>query len=265
MNDMEKILYDRYLDFWAYIYDIEKEEIKSLIKYTKYINDTLTFPYSANGYYNEIKEILMKKHLDYLDEAISNILQGNYNSLSCTIRIIIENYITFYLINKYKKYDLWKYWYVYGAYKVFRIIDHEPGRSIAKKAYLDMCESFEINDVNIFDMQSYSWLKKVKKLKNYNFKQACNLVDSNLYKDFNYLSERIHNNNVIFKTFSVDMKVFSKYIYTLYDITDKTIRLYDHRYLRRYKYKSLCQELLESLDTCLNYNENFVEELDTKV
>lgn len=134
MNDMEKILYDRYLDFWAYIYDIEKEEIKSLIKYTKYINDTLTFPYSANGSYNEIKEILMKKHLDYLDEAISNILQGNYNSLSCTIRIIIENYITFYLINKYKKYDLWKYWYVYGAYKVFRIIDHEPGRSIAKKA-----------------------------------------------------------------------------------------------------------------------------------
>lgn len=46
MNDMEKILYDRYLDFWAYIYDIEKEEIKSLIKYTKYINNTLIFPYS---------------------------------------------------------------------------------------------------------------------------------------------------------------------------------------------------------------------------
>lgn len=155
----------------------------------------------------------MKKHLDYLDEAISNILQGNYNSLSCTIRIIIENYITFYLINKYKKYDLWKYWYVYGAYKVFRIVDHEPDRSIAKKAYLDLCESLGINDVNIFDMQSYSWLRKVKKLKNYNFKRACNLVDSNLYKDFNYLSERIHNNNVIFKTFPVDMKVFSKYIY----------------------------------------------------
>ncbi len=257
MSEQERLLHDRYMEFWTDIYNIEKDEVKNLKEYIDYVESTLR-TYNMNSLsYERVKDLLMMKHLDYASEALSCMLQGNYNSLSCMIRIIIENYITFYLIKKYKSKDLWKYWYVYGSYKVYKTMDHEPFRSMMKQKYLEMCELLGVKETDLFDMQSYSWLRKVKDLKRYNFKQVCNLVDESLYKDFNYLSERVHNNNMLFKTFSVDMKVLSKFIYTIYDLTDKTIRLYDHRYLKRHKYNNLCIKLLESLDKCINYKEEF--------
>lgn len=258
MTEVEKLLHDRYEDFWYDIYNIEKEEVKCLMEYTNYVENTLRSYKMIKISYEHIKEIFMMKHLDYVHEAISGMLQGNYNSLSCMLRIMIENYITFYLIKKYKTKDVWKYWYVYGSYKAYRTMDHEPLRSMMKQKYFEMCEILDVQDTDIFDMQSYSWLRKVIKLKRYNFKQVCDLVDENLYKDFNYLSERVHNNNMIFKTFGVDMKVLSKFIYTIYDLTDKMIRLYDYRFLRRIKYNNLCVKLLESLDVCLNFKEELL-------
>lgn len=257
MSEVKQLLHDRYIDFWTDIYNIEQDEVKCLKRYVDYVENTLRDYDMTSMSYDKMKSFFMMKQLDYVQEALSCMLQGNYNSLSCMIRIMIENYITFYLIKKYKSKDLWKYWYVYGSYKAYRTIGHEPLRSMMKQKYLEMCEIIDIQDTDIFDMQSYSWLKKVVFLKKYNFKQACNLVDENLYKDFNYLSERVHNNNMIFKTFGVDMKVLSKFIYTIYDLTDRTIRLYDHRYVRRITYNNLSVRLLESLDVCLNYKEAF--------
>lgn len=255
MNKVEKLLHERYIEFWGDIYNIEKEEIYRLKDYIDYVESTLRNYSMMDLSYERIKDLFMMKHLDYVEEALSCMLQGNYSSLSCMIRILIENYITFFLIKKYKTKELWKYWYVYGSYKATRIMGDEPFHSKAIKNYNDMCEILNIEDNNIFDNQSYSWLRKVVKLKRYNFKQVCNLVDLDLYKDFNYLSERVHSNNMLFKTFGVDMRVLSKFIFTIYDLTDKTIRLYDHRYLRRIQYNVLCTRLLESLQDCIDFKE----------
>lgn len=255
MNEVKEVLNERLEEFWYDIYNIEKDEVRKLKDYIDYVESTLRSYDIIDLGYERIRDLFMMKHLDYLHEALSCMLLGNYNSLSCMIRIIIENYISFFLVKKYKSKDLWKYWYAYGSYKATRIIGNEPLHSKTIEKHKELCDILDIKDSDIFDMQSYSWLKKVVTLKRYNFKQACNLVEPGLYKDFNYLSERVHNNNMIFKTFSVDMKILTKFIYTLYDLTEKTIRLYDHRYLRRFEYKKLSMDLLESLDTCINFKE----------
>lgn len=199
----------------------------------------------------------MNKHLDYLHEAFSSILLGNYNAYSCLMRIILENYVSFLLIKKYKKKEIWKDWYFWSYYKVFKYIDQEPYHSKIKKQYKKLGINLDF-DINIIDnAQPYGWLKRAVKLKNYSFKNACSLIDEKIYKDFSYLSRNIHNNDMISKTNWVDMKILTKFLFLMFDYTDKMINEYNYHFMRRKYYNFLSTELLESLNCCCDYTEVF--------
>lgn len=256
MNEVKKVLEDRYEDFWYDIYNIEKEEVRRLKEYIDYVESTLR-NYEPRTYdYEGVKEMFMMKHLDYLKEALACLLIGSYNGLSCAIRIMIENYISFSLIKKYKKQDLWKDWYLHGFYKVTKSVGNEPLRTKIRKNYEDLCLSFGVKVEYVNNIKPYGWLERVVKLKNYNFKDACKHIDVDAYKDFNVLSGFIHNNDVMSKTRPILMEWLTSFIYKIYFYTDKMIRQYDHRYLKIVYYRKLEMDLLEALDKCTNYKEN---------
>ena len=256
MSEIKKVLEDRYEEFWYDIYNIEKEEVRNLKKYIDYVESTLRNYTSYSTDYDGIKDMFMMKHLDYLQEALECLLIGSYNGLSCIIRIMIENYIGFSLIKKYKKQNVWKSWYLHGFYKATKVVGNEPLRSKVRKNYIDLCTIFGVDESFANNIKPYGWLEKAVKLKNYNFKDACKNVDIDAYKDFNALSEFVHNNDVITKSRPILMAWLTNFIYKIYFYTDKMIRQYDHRYLRRVYYRKLEMDLLESLEKCINYKEN---------
>lgn len=54
MNEIEKLLIDRYKEFWYDIYNIEKEEVKKLKEYVDYVEKELR-EYRAISYnYNDV-------------------------------------------------------------------------------------------------------------------------------------------------------------------------------------------------------------------
>ena len=256
MKELENLLYTEFEEFWYNIYNIEKEEIKALKKYIDYIEQTKREYCMITSDYNGIKNLFLKKHLDYLQKALSCILIEDYNGLACKLRIMIENYVCFYIIKKYKQKEIWKYWYLHGAYKAMKKIGNEPYHSRIKKGYEGLCDFLNISCDCFDDQRPYSWIKNAVKLKNYNFKDVCKLIDIKIYNDFEALSECLHDNNYLSKTRIVWMENLTYLIYILYEYTDKMLMEIDKRYVKRNKYCELKLELLNILNNCINYKED---------
>lgn len=255
MSEMKEYIISKYEDFWYDIYNIEKEEFIALKQYMNYVQKELRNYKMFSYEYDSIKNLFMNKHLDYLNEAFSCLLLGNYNAFSCLMRIIIENYTSFILIKKYKNKNIWIDWYLFGVKKTLNMVS-EPYRSKMLEKYKKLCDIFKFDD-NIFDnMQSYGWLKRCIKLKNYSFKNVCKEIDYKVYADFEYLSSYIHNNDIISKNIFVDMQILSKFLFLMYDYTNKIIKEYNYHFLQRNYYNYLCTNLLDSINTCCNYKEN---------
>ncbi|MBE6159591.1 MAG: hypothetical protein E7157_00900 [Lactobacillales bacterium] len=255
MEELKEMLLDRYTDFWYDIYNIEKEELKRLKKYIDYTEKELRHFNSLSYDYDSIASLFMNKHLDYMQEAYTSLLLKNYNAFSCVMRIIIENYVSFTLIKKYKKKEIHKDWYLWSFNKLVNIVDTEPYHTKVKKGYEKICGLLNVSSDYINNKQSYGWLNRVVKLKNYSFKNACEIVDKEIYKDFSYLSGYIHNTDFYAKTNWIDMTTLTKFIFILYSYSEKMIKTYNHYIIRRKEYNELTIFLLESLNNCCEYKE----------
>ena len=102
-----------------------------------------------------------------------------------------------------------------------------------------MCQNLNIPTDYINNSKPYGWLKRANRLENYNFRNACNLVDPNIYKDFSFLSGNIHNTDMYTKTNWVDMQMLTKFLFLLYDFTEKMIKIYNPHIIRRKQYHIL--------------------------
>lgn len=255
MNDIETYLMDRHKELWYEIYNNEKAEFRELKAYIDYVEKTLRYYTPIDYSYESIKWLFMNKHLDYLHEAFSSLLLGNYNAYSCLMRIIIENYVSFVLIKKYRKKEIWRDWYLFGYRKCIKMVDREPYHSKVKGIYEELCKELDFDDSTFDNSQPYGWLKRAVSLKNYSFKEACKLVDDNIYKEFDYLSGSIHNNDMVSKTNWVDMKKLTKYLFLMFEFTDKLIKEFDARYFRRVHYNHISCKLLEKLQECSDFKE----------
>lgn len=259
MSDIETGLKEKYKEFWYDIYNIEKKEVRNLKAYIDYVEKTLRNYMSSDIDYSGIKNLFIQKQLDYLDEAFSSMLLGNYNALSCMIRIMIENYVSLELIKKYRKEQVWKDWYLHGHYKLYKSMDREPYYTKLKDCYNSLCDILNVSHDYINDRNSYGWLRRVVKLKSYNFKNACVLVNPRIYKDYENLSSQIHNNTFPTKRSIFLMEQLAHFIHQIYFYTDKTIAAFDRRYFRRPQYNVLARQLLESIYSCLNYGKTVKE------
>lgn len=166
MKDLENVLYQEFQEFWYNIYNIEKDEIKALKKYIDYVEKTLRDYHTITFNYSGIKKLLLKKRLDYLQKSLTCILIEDYNGLACILRIMIENYVCFCIIKKYRKKEIWKYWFLHGFYKATKKIGNEPYHSKVRKNYEELCDSLNVSYDCIDDQKAYSWIKSAVKLKN---------------------------------------------------------------------------------------------------
>ena len=93
MSKQKEYIVDKFEDFWTDIYNIEKEEVKTFYDYFVYSKEKMRGFVNFNYTYENVEQLLINKHFDYLNEMYSNILIGNYNSVATMLRIIIENYV----------------------------------------------------------------------------------------------------------------------------------------------------------------------------
>lgn len=52
------------------------------------------------------------------------------------------------------------------------------------------------------------------------------------------------------------MELLANFVYQIYFYTDKMIAAYDSRYFKRVYYRQLRNDLLLSIDKCINFKEN---------
>lgn len=259
MKELEDLLLYHHRDFWYDIYNVEKKEVRALKNYIDYVEKELREYRGVDANYKSVSCLFMNKHLDYLREALLSLSLGNYNSFAVCARIMIENYVGFELLKKYRKRNVWKDWYLWSYYKAVKTLESNAKKEIVdkvKKAYVELCEVLGVDSDYITDTNSYGWLKRVEPLKKYNFNYACRLIDSNLYDDFVFYSSYVHNNDMVSKTNWVHMGLLTKFIHFIYEITDRMITSYKYHFIRRSEYHYLCIKLLETLDECNNYNED---------
>lgn len=255
MEELKNMILERYTDFWYDIYNIEKEEVKRLKKYIDYVEKELRHFKAISCNYDSIVSLFINKHLDYVQEAFTSLLLKNYNAFSCVMRIMIENYVSFIMIKKYKNKEIWKDWYLWSFYKQIDKVNLEPYHTKVKENYEKMCDNLNVPSDYIKNAQSYGWLKRVLKLKNYSFKNVCDLVDKSIYDDFSYLSGNIHNTDMYTKTNWIDMNLLTKFLFILYSYTEKMVKAYNHNIIKRKEYNDLSIYLLESLSDCSEYKE----------
>ena len=100
----------------------------------------------------------MNKHLDYLKEAFLSIIIGNYNSFAACVRTIIENYIGFMLIKKYRNKNVWKDWCLWSFFKTIKALKSVSNREAINKfknSFKELCNEMKIDKNSISNMEFY--------------------------------------------------------------------------------------------------------------
>lgn len=251
--DFNEYLNDRYFEFWGDIYNIEKDEVRALKKYIDYVEKELKIFKKTNGTKAWVLNLFERKQIDYLHEAFSNLLLGNYNSLGSMTRIIIENYVNYAIIKKNN--NIWKDWYLWSTLKSISRYRHKKNFQEALKLYHELCKYYKVSTDYISDTSNYAWLKRITKKDKNSFSTACNLVDRSAYSDFEDLSSFSHNNDLVTKTTPILMERLAGFIYYLLIYTDKFLSIYDKRITNKRSYNNLYMSLLSSLDECVNFKE----------
>lgn len=233
-----------------------RNEVKKLKVYIDYVTDNLRdYNHPLSFSYDGISYFFIKKHLDYLQEAFSSILLKNFNAFSVLMRIIIENYVSYELIKIYKNEELYKDWYLWSYFIQIKKFDSDESKDILTKGYHDLCNSYNIPYNYIKNTQAYGWLERAVKLPRYTFKNVCELVDGEIYRDYSYFSGIIHNADIYTKTNWIDMTLLTKFLVLIVDYTDKIIKAYKPNILRRKEYKFIKNDFYAACEVCLNYTE----------
>lgn len=258
MKEYQIRLKEKVEENYAWMEKEEQEVLKSLIEYVDFVHSYF-YEYKAENEYDHFRKWILQKHLDILEEALENICLGNLCSSACLIRIIIENYVLFYFIKKYKKQEIWK---DYRNWSFVHSIKMFPEETRRKKLRSLVEEYATKENWNIEDYEgkgSYIWLSRVIKLKDYTFKKVSELVDTeeDIYKDFNVLSRFIHNNDYITKMEFYDSLKMAYLTSFLLKYTDGILSLFDKRSLRG-AYRFYFWDLQEALEKC---NNNYQQKL----
>ncbi len=251
MNKEELKLKEKFNKFWLTIYPIEKEEIKAFYKYIEYLKEKMVKITITKSEFKKIQNLFLRKHFDYLDELYSNILVGNYNSVACLLRIIVENYCSFYFIKKFQKQKIYNDWILWSTFKLKQLFNETPYQTKMAEVYKELQKQYKIT--SDFSSQSFAWLKRVLNLNNYSFKNVSKIISPNIYKDFSNLSNYIHNDDFITKTFSFfSQNELTRFIYIACNYTNEIIKIYDKRYLRNKNYIKLYTAALKAIDKNIN-------------
>lgn len=253
--DLEKYIKDRHYEFWYDIYNIEKKEVRSLKEYIDYLENNLRNYKISENTGAWVEDLLVRKHLDYLEEAFSNIILGNYNAFGSMTRIIIENYVCYCILKKYRKLDIWKDWYLWSNLRTIKQFKDKPNYHEVENLYKALCHEFNVDENYITNTSNYGWIERITKKKKNSFKSICALIDESIYYDFKELSSYSHNDNLLVKTNPILMERLAGFIYQLFIYSDKFIYAYDFHITKRREYNDLCVSLLENLDNCINYRE----------
>ena len=145
--------------------------------------------------------------LELIKEAYNNLVIGNFYSYTMIGRTIIENYVCFYLIKKYKKEELWKKWYYnslnQSVQKLKKLAPEYDGTKEACRQFEEICREQNIEDTEGREYaRDYGWIESVlnvPKKKKISFKMLCENVDEEIYEDFSKLSESVHGVSIFEK------------------------------------------------------------------
>ena len=223
MKEVFSFIDYKFKDFWYDIYNNEKKEIQAFYAYFKYTKAKLV---RKDDYY-KVVDLLVRKHFDYLEELFTNVLLGNYNSVACLLRIIMENYVSIYYIKKHKNKKIYQDWELWSTYKSIQILKETKFQKQGENAYNSFAKLLNLSDAK-FSNQAYSWLERLENLKNYSFKEASKPIDKEMYKNYARLSGYIHNDDYLTKTLNFfDMYKLIGSLYDDYFYTDKIIELYE--------------------------------------
>lgn len=258
MQDLEEYLKERHYEFWFDIYNIEKNEIRQLREYLDYIKESIKVPSPTTSVRENIENLFLRKQLDYVEEAFSSLLLGNSNAFCSLARIMIENYVSFTLIKKYRHKKLWLDWFLWSNFREINKLKDSKNYSKALKIYESICADYELPSNHIKNHFNYGWLEHITS--KCNFKSACYLLNdeketTKAYKDFEYLSSYVHNSDFYAKNSWTDMHTLIRFIEIIYYYTDKFIYRYNYHLTTRRIYNMLSINLYESLDKVLNYHE----------
>lgn len=253
--DFEKYLMERHFEFWSDIYHVEKEEVRALKKYIDYVEKELKLFKKTDGTEEWVLNLFERKQMDYLHEAFSNLLLGNYNALGSMTRVLIENYINYAIIKKYHDIEIWKDWYLWSTLKSISRYKHKKNFSDALKLYHELCEIYGVQKDFVADTSGYAWLKRITKKEKNSFATVCNLVDRGAYSDFEELSGFSHNNDLITKFTPILMERLAGFIYHILIYTDKFLTVYDKKITNKKEYNKLYLTLLNHIDKCVNFKE----------
>ena len=196
------------MEFW---YD-EREIMKMLHHYLIQCGQLLPMPEKFSGEidYKNILYIWIRNLYGYGKEAFNNLLVGNMYSYATINRTLIENYIYFLYIHKYREEELWKDWYIYSQITImqsYQLADREQLQNMLENMLEDMIRDMgEDPDRYLKDrrIRDNAWLVKVfpgKKVSDINMYVLCSHIHKpDLYKEYQVLCNFTHGQNFYIKS-----------------------------------------------------------------
>ena len=257
MKEVENYITSRFNNVWDKLEEVEKKEFHCFGKYIKFIKENCNDYSNNEDQYVYYKNFFMRKFIGYLDEAYSSLLLEIYNAFSGAMSVIIENYVCFYLIKKYRDDELYNDWYVFSLKKeLFTLKDNTAKYNEFKKLYELECKTLNIDD-SLYDINdSYSWLSRVVKpnaeTNTYDFKYVSSLLNSHIYNDYNEISGNIHSVDYLSKNRLTLMEKTYRYLIMLFNYTNAMIKEYDINIFDNKEYVKLKEDLLNKLKNCFN-------------
>lgn len=250
-KELLKFIEELYKEFWYDIDNIETEEVISLKNYIDYVINILNDKIMVYNEDTHIINIFIKKHKDYLEEAFASLIIGNYNGFNASLRMIIENYVSFYIIKKNPKKKLEDKWYYWS---ILKEIEKLKDTKVYEKIKKETGETFSKNSIDVknINTKNYGWLDGILPKKDLNFKKISSLVDKSIYNDYKKASEIVHNDTYISKLNIVLMEQLGAYIFNLYYYTDLFIKILDKEAYNSHEYNKLKKDLLKKINKCIN-------------
>jgi len=252
MQKIEEILKFEHNDMMSYLDHIEHKEIYALYDYIEYIKNLRNYNSFKDEHINTLN-YLKNKQLDYSYEAFKCLVSQSYIAYAATIRIMIENYVTAACIQKFKDKEAWKRWNVWSAYKYMSLAPNQKEKDKFMKLYKELCEHYNVNyKTYITNKYQYGWLEGLIKGQ-CNFKSASKQIDTEIYKDFEKLSNYVHSNDKIAKMGWFHMQELAVLIFQHIQYTDLMLCLIESTFEEDEEYRCLYMNLLELVDKIVNH------------
>jgi len=160
------------------------------------------------GKKSDLINYLYDKYLNYSSQAFDNLILGNYELYRAGLRILVENYIVIHGIVSGSD-NAWQKYLIQSTLDVINLIPKEKREDeyknsiqYIKNSITSIKKEFNLQNIKIEDKKfNYDWLS-TKERKINSFKQACDLLEPSVYKDFCLLSNFSHSNSLSYKIVS---------------------------------------------------------------